>query len=274
MFFKPVPPVWRPGQVPDLDLFLSIGEVAELEAARWKTKSYAGFMSMFVELILKGAFDPQPLPYDLPFVERMKIDDSLRYLLVPQFVPPISRGAGLAPAPPQFVGYGCALAEDIPFYVANADHYLGGGPQRRTAQDFADYGNYLLTTKFDGLPRIPQCALNDIIIAKDKLKDWYDLKNMYVPWSEDPGGNACDVGPPLSPDAHCRTGVAPRGRPEKPAWAFIRRRAREMKRNNPKLLHKEIAGAVMEEAAKTFRPSDRPNASTVIKEMGRILDGV
>lgn len=152
---------------------------------------------MFVELILKGAFDPQPLPYDLPFVERMKIDESLRYLLVPQFVHPISRGAGLAPAPPQFVGYGCALSEDIPFYGANADHYFGGGPQRRTAQDLADYGSYLLTKKFDDLPRIPQCALNDIIIAKEKLKDWYDLKNMYVPWSEDPGGKACDVGPPF-----------------------------------------------------------------------------
>lgn len=61
MFLKPFKPVWRPGQVPDLDLSLSFREVAELEAERSKGPAPDAFMTMFTRLIPDGIFDAEPL---------------------------------------------------------------------------------------------------------------------------------------------------------------------------------------------------------------------
>lgn len=274
MFFKPVPRVWRYGQVPNLDLFVSFGEVAELEAERWQTSSDDDFMTMFVRHILRGEFDPTLSPEPMTFVEQLAFDASLHFMLVPLFLPPIKADRGQAAVPPRFVGFGNVTSDDIPMYVANAHHHLGDGPLRRTAQDFADYADCLLATKFEDLPEIVQSAFIDIIIAKENLKLWYDRRNMYVPSDETPDDLSCNTEQACAPEANRKPVQALRGRPEKPAWSFIRRRARELKQGDPKLLHKEIAGRVMQEAAMAFKPSDLPNASTVIKEMGRILDGV
>ena len=274
MFFKPVPPVWRYGQVPELDLFVSFGEVAEMEAERWKTESADGFMTMFVQNILLGEFDPPPLPEPMTFVEQLAFDASLHFMLAPLFLPPIKVDGVQAATPPQFVGFGNVISDDIPFYVANAHHHLGDGPLKRTARDFAEYADCLLATKFEELPEIVQGAFMDIIIAKANLKLWYDRSNMYVPWDETPDDLSCNTEKANSREPNHKRAAPLRGRPEKLAWSFIRRRARELKQDDPKLLHKEIAGMVMDEAAMAFTPSDLPLASTVIKEMGRILDGV
>ena len=74
--------LWRQRDLLSDEAFLSFGDVAAYEAARHDGSGPLSFMTQFARLILRGAFDCEPLDL-VPFVDLIAIDQSLQHLQIP-----------------------------------------------------------------------------------------------------------------------------------------------------------------------------------------------
>lgn len=277
MFLANTGKVWRSGQPLSDEAFLSFGDLAAFEADRHSGSTPSSFMTMFSHLILCGVFDGEP-PGLIPFVDLMVIDQSLRYMQMPLIGAERDKDTNMPARPPEFLGYGCANSDDILGQLALMHQWFENGPERTTPEELHEFASELLAQEFETYPDVVQGFLNDILIAKEKLQEWYRLRGVIVPW---PGASNDNMRTGNSPETaiDLSNGVEqmpnPKlGRPPKSAWVFIRTRSREMKRENRDQLNKVIAAKVLNEAANDFSPDDLPAESTVVKEMGRILNGI
>lgn len=277
MFLANTGKVWRPGQPLSDEAFLSFGDLAAYEADRHMGSTPSSFMTLFTRCILTGVFDGEP-PGLMPFVDRMVIDQSLLYMQIPLICAQRDKDTNMPTSPPEFLGYGCANGDDILGQLVLMDQWFENGPARTTPEALQEFANELLAQEFETYPDVVQGFLNDTLIAKEKLKEWYRLRGVIVPWpgasndntrTDDSPGTAIE----LSNDDE-ETPNPKLGRPPKSAWVFIKMRSRELKRENRNQLNKVIAAKVLSEAANDFSPDDLPAESTVVKEMGRILNGI
>lgn len=181
--------LWRQGGLLSDEAFLSFGDVAAYEAARHEGYGALSFMTQFAHLILRGAFDCKP-PDPVPFVDLMVIDQSLRHLQVPMIGALCDPKTGLSVRNPEFVGYGCANSDLVLRQLAQMHRWFEGGPQRDTPDELAAFANELLTREFETYPDVVQAFLNDTLIAKERLKEWYRLRGITVPWPGASNDNA------------------------------------------------------------------------------------
>ena len=232
-------------------------------------------MTQFVHATLRGVFDSEALAL-VPFVDLMTIDQSLRHLQMPLFAALCDPRTKLPLSKPEFVGYGCANSDLILLELARLHHWVESGPKRDTQEALEAFSNELLSKEFETYPNVVQAFLKDVLIAKEKLKEWYRRRGITAPWPGASNDNTISHEPveKILYPSNDESGAPNLGRPPKPAWVFIRRRSRELKRENRGELNKIIAAKVLTEAANDFCPEDLPAESTVLKEMGRILKGI
>lgn len=234
-------------------------------------------MTLFTRFILSGVFDGEP-PDLLPHVDLMVIDQSLLYMQIPLICAPRDKDTNMPTRPPEFIGYGCANGDDILGQLALMHQWFENGPARTTPDALLEFADELMAQEFETYPDVVQGFLNGTLIAKEKLKEWYRLRGVIVPW---PGASNDNTRTDESPGTAIElsnddeeTQNPKLGRPPKSAWVFIKTRSRELKRENRDELNKVIAAKVLSEAANDFSPEDLPAESTVVKEMGRILNGI
>ena len=275
MFVEKPVKTWRPGQPLRDEAFLSFGELADYQAQRYGKWTSSSFMTSFSHLIFRGAFDSEPLDH-LPFVDLMTIDQSLRYLQIPMIGTQFDKKSNMLADSAEFLGYGCANSDDVIVRLALMHQWFEYGPERRTAEELTSYKKELLTREFEYYPNVFQGFLNDTLIAKEKLQEWYRLRGTSVPWPLASNDNALTLNPAKKPSIISATESrnTPRGRPPKSAWTFIKHRSRQLKRADQNLLNKVIASMVLDEATSDFNKDDLPAHSTVVKELGKILNGV
>lgn len=275
MFVEKPVKTWRPGQPLRDEAFLSFGELAEYEAQRYRKWTSSSFMTRFSHLIFSGAFDSEPLNH-LPFVDLMAVDQSSRYLQIPMIGVQFDEKSNMLASSAEFLGYGCANSEDVIVRLALMHQWFEYGPERRTVEELTAYKNDLLTRPFVSYPDVVQGFLNDTIIAKEKLKEWYRLRGTSVPWPLASNDNALTLRPAEKPSiiSANESRNTPRGRPPKSAWTFIKHRSRQLRRADKNLLNKVIASMVLDEATSDFSKDDLPAHSTVVKELGKILEGL
>jgi len=267
--------IWRLGQPLSEDAFLSFGDIAALEADRYEGTTPSSFMAMFAHLILRGDFDTQPLG-PMPYVDLMTIDQSLLYMQIPLISAPFDMDETAPGRPPKFLGYGCANGEDVVARLALMHQWFEDGPERVTAKQLEEFRDELLCQSFETYPDVVQGFLNDTLIAKEKMKEWYRLRGVTIPWNSASNDNRKIQNLPkiipVLPDGEPQKPKL--GRPPKSAWIFIRQRSRELKREDLSQLNKVIAARVLAEAANDFDPNELPAETTVIKRMGEFFNGV
>ncbi len=275
MFVEKPVKVWRPGQPLRDKAFLSFGELADYEAQKCGKRTSSSFMTSFSHLIFRGAFDSEPLDHH-PFVDRMTIDQSLRYLQIPLIDAQFDKKSNMLAGSAEFLGYGCANSEDVIVRLALMHQWFEYGSERKTVEELTSYKNDLLTHPFESYPDKVQGFLNDTLIAKEKLKEWYRLRGTSVPWPLASNDNALTLSPAGKPSVISanESRSTPRGRPPKSAWTFIKHRSRQLRRADKNLLNKVIASMVLDEASSDFNKDDLPAHSTVVKELGKILEGL
>lgn len=267
--------IWWPGKPLSGEEFLSFGEIAEYEADRHESIEPDSVMTNFAHLILRGEFDAKPLD-PLPFVDRITVDQSVRHLQTPLIGAQFDANSNIIAKSVEFLGYGCANSDDVLIRLATMLQWFEGAPNRVTSEDLRAFRTELLANNFETYPDVAQGFLNDTLIAKVKMREWYRLRGMTVPWPLASNDNDATLNAPETPS------IIPVGKPQKPrrgrppksAWRFINRRSRELKREDQTQLNKVIATKVLDEAANEFCKDDLPAHSTVVKELSGILEGI
>jgi hypothetical protein len=117
--------------------------------------------------------------------------------------------------------------------------------------------------------------LKGIFVPRRLLQKWLNRRsNIFdsiIDWSETEPPHRLTTQP--ANDAERSAPRSTRGRPSLPAWDKIEVWAKQLDAENPDIQRKQLAGLLYEKALKQFDEAAVPNETTILRRLGRILNG-
>ena len=266
------------------DMYIRFDAAAELLARTNQMSTAGGMLEMLTIAMWQGAFNP-PSQFEPSDFDHSTRDDPENWLCIP--IPmhasmlPEAQGA-LKPRPVEFFEVGRSS-------VLSVMHCEGLLPGDQTAWNtLLDHRNSVPTQKkeSDAFAALIQTPLRDysaeslrylrgIFVPRRMLQKWLNRRsNVFdgiIDWSETEPLHRLTTQP--ANDAERSAPRSARGRPSLPAWDKIEVWAQQLHTENPGIQRKQLAGLLYDKALKQFNESAVPNETTILRRLGRILNG-
>lgn len=250
----------------DEDRFLCFGEIAEMQAGARSGIYNDGIMHLLVSGLFRGDFDP-PSTGRAPYRAQFANLELQRTIAFPFITPPFFDAKGTLIAPPEFLGWHYGSRESVLWLLADR-RALPFELQTPCSEDEIARGlEILVEYNFDRYPEYAKAILDNVRIAKPKLRLWFEMRGLDAPWMI-----AAPSEPPPTSDASPEDDTSlTRGRPRKRAWERIEKLVKHLHKAQPELSLKCLAREVLEMVGAEFPDDEIPSFSTLQKSIGNIL---
>jgi hypothetical protein len=265
-------------------MYIRFDAAAEVLARAHQLSTPEGMLEMLTIAMWQGAFNP-PSQFEPSDFDHSTRDDPENWLCIPipmhaSMLPEAQRA--LKPRPVEFFEVGRSsvlsvmhceglLPGDQTAWNTLLDHRNSMPSQEKESDAFAA----LIQTPLREYSAESLRYLRGIFVPRPLLQKWLNRRSNafdgIINWSETEPPHRLTTQP--ANDAERTAPRSARGRPSLPAWDKIEVWAQRLHAQNPDIQRKQLAGLLHDKALEQFDESAVPNETTILRRLGRILNG-